>query len=35
MTASAPAERSNVKYFLMGISVIIILWAGTFFLMVE
>ncbi|MBJ3815163.1 membrane protein YpdK [Shimwellia pseudoproteus] len=24
-----------MKYFLMGISVIIILWAGTFFLMVE
>ncbi|WP_420809766.1 membrane protein YpdK [Entomohabitans teleogrylli] len=25
----------NVKYFLMGISVILLLWAGTFFLMVE
>ncbi|MRT58037.1 membrane protein YpdK [Enterobacter sp. Ap-916] len=24
-----------MKYFLMGISVIVVLWAGTFFLMVE
>ncbi|WP_279051885.1 membrane protein YpdK [Cedecea davisae] len=29
------AELSEVKYFLMGISVIVVLWAGTFFLMVE
>ncbi|MBU4681258.1 membrane protein YpdK [Cedecea davisae] len=29
------AELCEVKYFLMGISVIVVLWAGTFFLMVE
>jgi hypothetical protein len=29
------AEQNDVKYFLMGISVILLLWAGTFFLMLD
>ncbi|MGV7092442.1 membrane protein YpdK [Siccibacter turicensis] len=28
------AERCNVKYFFMGVSVIVLLWAGTFALMI-
>ncbi|WP_201279459.1 membrane protein YpdK [Cedecea colo] len=29
------AEQCAVKYFLMGISVILVLWVGTFVMMVE
>jgi len=29
------AEQCEVKYFLMGISVILVVWVGTFVMMVE
>lgn len=29
------AEQGEVKYFLMGISVILVLWVGTFVMMIE
>ncbi|WP_435927327.1 membrane protein YpdK [Dryocola sp. BD613] len=34
-SALTRAEQCEVKYFLMGISVILVLWVGTFVMMVE
>lgn len=35
LSARRRAEQCEVKYFLMGISVILVLWVGTFVMMVE